>query len=435
MKECPKLIKYTMYFDTLTNNIIFMQAWDNNEIIYYDEFPEYYTIKSQVGYALMDYLYLPFNRIQESLNDIINDISNQDFESVDYFLTTLYDLHPYYGFYLLKYHQFIDPYDFDELDCHELLNIILKDIKNSIYYCNRLIKPFLDLCLGQSNSYEKIYFNYIENLKTNRYFRNGELLDFNLYYKTTFESFITDNTEPIDEYSFYKICFNEYLVQNQSEINEKYKEAALKIKTEEDIYDAEYGFPFQTLSDENDARKGILPKKLFLQDCFYSYIYDNQNELKEKYIHFISNHHFQFVESITVDEGISVSIKNCLIFELVNMLKKHCKISICQNCGKMFPLSGDYNAKYCERTTNNLTCKVIANRKATQAKTREVPAIKLYMKYYKRYKGRVRISKITTTLFDAWNKQAKIKRDECVDGLISITDFQQWLDNYESNYM
>lgn len=434
MKTFPKLFQYTMYFDNVTNDIVFMESWDDNEIIFYDEFPDYSFIRLPLGYSLLDYLYLPYEKIINIVDNMIKDIYSFDFESVNHYLTELVDMHPYFGFYLLKFHSFLNPNDFDEMDCYDLLTIIEKDIKQSISDCNSIIKPLINECMSDPSSYEKIYFRFIENSRINRYFKDGEQLDYNLYYKTTLESITSYNEKPLDIYSFYKTCFAEYLKENQKKIEKEYENEKVKFDNYEDIIES-YGFPRQTSTNEEELEKGILPKNFFIQGCFQEYINNNIVTLMEKYSDYISQHHFQFVESITVDEGINVSICNCLFYELNIMLKQHCKITTCQNCGKLFPLLGDYNAKYCERTTDNLTCKVIANRKATQAKIRDIPAMKLYMKYYKRYKGRVRISKITESAFDLWNQEAKQIRDNCINERISISDFQEWLDNYENTHM
>lgn len=434
METFPKLFKYTMYFDSLTNDIVFMESWNENEISFYDEFPDYNFIRSSLGYLLLDYLYLPFDKIISIIDKMINDIYSFDFDGVNLYLSELVDMHPYFGFYLLKFHSFLNPNDFDEMDCYELLTIIKNDIKNSIFYCKDIINPLLNECMNDPFSYEKIYFHFIENDRFNRLLKNGEQLDYNLYYKTTFESIISYNERPLRKYDFYKTCFAEYLKENQEKIDIEYENEKTKFDNAEDIIE-HYNFLCQTPKNEAELEKGILPKNFFIQQCFIEYIDSNNTALNKKYSDYLSQHHFQFAESITVDEGMKVSILNCLSYEFIIMLKQHCKITKCQNCGKLFPLLGDYNAKYCERTTNHLTCKVIANRKTTQAKIKDIPAMKLYMKYYKRYKGRVRISKITENAFDIWNQEAKQIRDSCIDGCISISDFQEWLDHYENEHM
>lgn len=434
MKDFPKLFEYTMYFDNLTDNIVFMESWDDNEIIFYDEFPDYSFIRLPLGYSLLDYLYLPYKKIINIVDNMIKDIYSFDFESVNYYLTELVEMHPYFGFYLLIFHSFLDPDYFDEDDCFRILTIIKEDIKHSISYCKYVIEPLIDECMSDPSSYEKIYFRYIEKNRLARYFKSGERLDYNLYYKTTFEAIISYNEKPLGKYEFFKTCFNEYLKENQEKIDIEYENEKAKFDNKEDIMEY-YGFPIQTSANEKELENGILPKNFFIQECFEKYIRSNTDILNKKYSDYISQSDFHFVESITIDEGMNATVLNCLSYEFIIMLKQHYKIAKCQNCGKLFPLLGDYNAKYCERTTNHLTCKVIANRKATQAKIRDIPAMKLYMKYYKRYKGRVRISKITESSFDLWNQEAKQIRDNCINGCISISDFEEWLDNYENEHM
>lgn len=432
MKAFPELIKYTMYYDSLTNDMIFLEAWDENEIIYYDEFPIYNFVRKQIGYSLMDFLYIDFDTIMESLKQIMTNPNNYNFDTISDYLSNLTETHPYFGFYLLDFHQFMEKNDFDEIDSYEILTIIEKDLKDASYYCNNIIRPFLEKCIN-STSYEYLYSNYIEKQRLDRFLRNGELLDYNFYYKTTFESISSCTSEPLDMYSFYKTQFATYVEENLEKLEREYEIAKNGIHDIEDIY--EYGYPYKSFEDEINTQNGILPKNFFMQNQFINYIECNKEELYNKYYDFISTKNFQFVDSITIDEGNYVSVINCIIFELTSLLKKHCRINICQNCGKLFPILGDYNAKYCERTTNNLTCKVIANRNSTKAKIQDVPAMKVYMKYYKRYKGRVRIMKISEADFELWNQQAKELRDDCINSLISLNEFEHWLTVYEQEHL
>ena len=432
MKEFPELIKYTMYYNNLTNDIIFLEAWDENEIVFYDEFPKYQFIKRQTGYTLMDFLYTPFDTIIKSLEQIINDSDNYNFYTINDYLSNLTQIHPYFGFYLLDFHQFIAQDDFDEIECYEILKIIEKDLKLTSNYCDKIIHPFLEKCIDNP-SYEHLYSSYIENQRLERFFRNGEFLDYNFHYKTTFESISSCTSEPLDMYSFYKTQFSTYVEENLEKLEQEYEIKKNNIREIDDIY--EYGYPYKSSRDKIDTENQILPKTFFMQNQFINYIEDNKENLYDKYCKYISAKDFQFVDSITIDEGNHVSVINCIFFELTYLLKKHCHISICQNCGKLFPIYGDYNAKYCERTTNNLTCKIIANRNSTKAKIQDVPAMKLYMKYYKRYKGRVRIMKISETEFELWNQHAKKLRDDCTNSLISLNEFENWLTIYEQEYL
>lgn len=61
--------------------------------------------------------------------------------------------------------------------------------------------------------------------------------------------------------------------------------------------------------------------------------------------------------------------------------------------------------------------------------------MKVYMKHYKRYKGRVRIMKISEADFELWNQQAKELRDDCINNLISLNEFEHWLTVYEQEHL
>lgn len=55
-------------------------------------------------------------------------------------------------------------------------------------------------------------------------------------------------------------------------------------------------------------------------------------------------------------------------------------------------------------------------------------AIPLYQKYYKRYAARVRFRQIKEPDFKKWKYQAMTKRDECTDGKITLSEFEEWLE-------
>ena len=55
-------------------------------------------------------------------------------------------------------------------------------------------------------------------------------------------------------------------------------------------------------------------------------------------------------------------------------------------------------------------------------------AIPLYQKYYKRYAARVKVRQIKETDFKKWKYQAMTKRDECSDGKITLSEFEEWLE-------
>ena len=54
--------------------------------------------------------------------------------------------------------------------------------------------------------------------------------------------------------------------------------------------------------------------------------------------------------------------------------------------------------------------------------------IPLYQKYYKRYAARVRVRQIEEPDFRKWKYQTMAKRDECSDGKITLSEFEEWLE-------
>lgn len=134
----------------------------------------------------------------------------------------------------------------------------------------------------------------------------------------------------------------------------------------------------------------------------------------------------QYIETVSND----LTIKQDVLINLNTRLNQVADIEIrkCEYCGKLFVPKGKYDTKYCDREAENgFTCKVIGGRVNTNKNIKDNPMRSLYMKYYKRYKGRVRLGKMTENQFEDWKSFAKKQ----IDIIEDITEFQMWLDKYE----
>ena len=125
------------------------------------------------------------------------------------------------------------------------------------------------------------------------------------------------------------------------------------------------------------------------------------------------------------------SIENMLIFELWEMLTKSVRFRKCKRCGRYFIMKGNYDTNYCDRVAEGETrnCQELAAQENYKKKMADNAAIPLYQKYYKRYAARVKVRQIKETDFKKWKYQAMTKRDECSDGKIALSEFEEWLEN------
>ncbi len=58
-----------------------------------------------------------------------------------------------------------------------------------------------------------------------------------------------------------------------------------------------------------------------------------------------------------------------------------------------------------------------------------MPPFPYIKKYYKRYAARVRVRQIKEPDFKKWKYQAMTKRDECTDGKITLSEFEEWMED------
>ena len=124
------------------------------------------------------------------------------------------------------------------------------------------------------------------------------------------------------------------------------------------------------------------------------------------------------------------SIEDMLMFESWEMLTKSVRLRKCKRCGKYFIMKGNYDTNYCDRVAEGETrnCQELAAQENYKKKMADNAAIPLYQKYYKRYAARVKVRQIKETDFKKWKYQAMTKRDECSDGKITLSEFEEWLE-------
>lgn len=124
------------------------------------------------------------------------------------------------------------------------------------------------------------------------------------------------------------------------------------------------------------------------------------------------------------------SVAQILEMEFTKMLEHNVRFRKCKRCGKYFIMKGNYDTNYCDRIAEGETrnCQDLAAQENYKKKMADNAAIPLYQKYYKRYAARVRVRQIKEPDFKKWKYQAMTKRDECSDGKITLTEFEEWLE-------
>ncbi len=125
------------------------------------------------------------------------------------------------------------------------------------------------------------------------------------------------------------------------------------------------------------------------------------------------------------------AVADILELEFTKMLEHNVRFRKCKRCGKYFIMKGNYDTNYCDRIAEGETrnCQDLAAQENYKKKMADNAAIPMYQKYYKRYSARVRVKQIKEDAFKKWKYQAITKRDECSDGIITLAEFEQWLEN------
>lgn len=122
------------------------------------------------------------------------------------------------------------------------------------------------------------------------------------------------------------------------------------------------------------------------------------------------------------------------LFDIPDFLVREClrlelPFRICKNCGRYFALSRNKNAEYCERpfAIPTKTCKEIGALNQWERKKADSPALKAYTREYKRRFAWIRYGKTTEEIFYQWAELAKLNRDACLRGEITVEAFLEWL--------
>lgn len=139
--------------------------------------------------------------------------------------------------------------------------------------------------------------------------------------------------------------------------------------------------------------------------------------------------------SYTVLEDFS----DFLYYEFTELLKQGLTVRRCKNCGQYFVLKSKHQTYYCDRKQETgRSCKQIGNKKEYQNRIASDPALQEYERIYKLHHAQMerdeqkespteKISR-AKNVFLKWSKQAQKMRKQYLDGSITASEFQLWLE-------
>ncbi len=122
------------------------------------------------------------------------------------------------------------------------------------------------------------------------------------------------------------------------------------------------------------------------------------------------------------------STTDALTLEFYEMVNRNLKLKKCKNCGRYFEVKTKRNPDYCDFAIDGgtQTCQQIIATRNFKAKHKDNAAYKIFNLYYKRYHERKKVGTIKVAIFDKWNRQAGVMRDECIDGKRDLAEFEEW---------
>lgn len=132
------------------------------------------------------------------------------------------------------------------------------------------------------------------------------------------------------------------------------------------------------------------------------------------------------------------NLRDMLYLEFSKILEAGLEFQKCGRCGRYFIVKGNYHGAYCDRIAEgeHRTCQQLAAQEAYQEKLKGNEGknpLSVYQKYYKRYFARVQAGSLKRDKFKQWQYVAIQKRDECLNGTLTLDEFENWLDGSMPN--
>lgn len=151
---------------------------------------------------------------------------------------------------------------------------------------------------------------------------------------------------------------------------------------------------------------------------------------------FIKQHSTDLSEVLKMDQPVieSYVIKtpwDIFILDFIKVILLDIPLNKCAYCGRIFIPQGRRTAKYCNRIAPGeiQPCEAIGAMRLYQNRVSNDPVYIAYNKAYQRKNARIRQNKLTRRLFQSWAQEAREMREKCLNGEITLEEFNKWLGN------
>ena len=127
------------------------------------------------------------------------------------------------------------------------------------------------------------------------------------------------------------------------------------------------------------------------------------------------------------------NIYDIIDFHVRECVKREVKMRVCKNCLRYFAVTRKASTEYCDRVydSKGRTCREVgAINTWTQSKQND-EVFKEYRREYKKRFARTNAGKLSKSAFYLWSEEARRKKDDCNNGLITAEEFSRWLKESE----
>lgn len=346
--------------------------------------------------------------------------------------------------------------DYLRVEYKKFVDFLMKQM----YYTE---KPDFDTVINNINAYA----DEINKLSPYLHFYSQALYDFILVYgrnrAEAFEKLIysaTDCIEMIDTVvaNIREECEMKYVMSGELRNHEKHYECDIL----EEILDGMYlalsvilidiekkrnrlVSEFDFISSEKENLKDVTAnQRLFLLDLKRKnngeQTYYTGTTLKSSFLptspSVWKNTDFDTTKDTLVDKKIEIvqmyellTLDDLFRFEFFNIISQELRFKKCKYCGYYFVPIGRSDIEYCSRVNvgENKPCDQVGAMKRYQAEKENDEVYTAFKKAYRRMNSRTRNKKMTQSAFLEWSTEARKKRDDCTNGVITFEGFLEWL--------
>ena len=122
-------------------------------------------------------------------------------------------------------------------------------------------------------------------------------------------------------------------------------------------------------------------------------------------------------------------IYDLIDFHVRECVKREVRMRVCKNCLRYFAVTGKASTEYCDRVCDSKgrTCREIGAINTWTQRKQGDEVFKEYRREYKKRFARINAGKLTKSAFYAWSEEARKKKEDCDNGVITTEEFSRWL--------